>query len=279
MPADRTSPPATALGLEHDLLDVAWRAARAAGDLLLAGRAHTLTVTTKSTLTDVVTQMDTEAEALVVATILAERPEDGLLGEEGADRAGSSGVRWIVDPLDGTVNYLYGLPSWAVSIAAEVDGVVQVGVVDVPVLAETYVAVRGQGAVRVVGEAVERIVPGAPEDLSRALVATGFGYAQGRRAAQARALTTVLPAVRDIRRAGAAAVDLCWAAAGRVDCYYERGLNAWDFAAGVLVATESGLVAGGPGNGPPSSELTWLAPAHLAAEFQDLLTQAGADRD
>ena len=255
----------TDLGLEHELLAVAWRSARAAGDLLMAGREQVLTVTTKSTLTDVVTQMDTEAEALVVGTILAARPDDGLLGEEGADRAGSTGVRWIVDPLDGTVNYLYGLPSWAVSIAAEVDGVVEVGIVDVPLFAETFVAVRGQGAVRVAGTRVERIAPGAPESLSQALVATGFGYAEARRAAQARTLATVLPAVRDIRRAGAAAVDLCWAAAGRVDCYYERGLNPWDFAAGVLVATESGLVAGGPGDGPPSSELTWLAPAHLAA--------------
>jgi fructose-1,6-bisphosphatase/inositol monophosphatase family enzyme len=265
--------------LEHDLLDVAWRAARAAGDLLMAGREQALTVTTKSTLTDVVTQMDTEAEALVVGTILAVRPDDGLLGEEGADRRGSTGVRWIVDPLDGTVNYLYALPSWAVSIAAEVDGVVEVGVVDVPRFGETFVAVRGQGAVRVAGDRVERIVPGAPQALSQALVATGFGYGEARRAGQARALAVVLPAVRDIRRAGAAAVDLCWTAAGRVDCYYERGLNPWDFAAGVLVATEAGLVAGGPGEDPPSSELTWLAPAHLAREFRDLLARAGADRD
>ena len=267
------------LGLHHELLEVAWRAARAAGDLLMAGREQVLTITTKSTLTDVVTQMDTEAEALVVSTILAARPDDGLLGEEGADRLGGTGVRWIVDPLDGTVNYLYGLPSWAVSIAAEVDGVVDVAVVDVPRFAETFVAVRGQGAVRVAGSVVERILPGAPESLSQALVATGFGYAEARRAAQARALVTVLPAVRDIRRAGAAAVDLCWAAAGRVDCYYERGLNPWDFAAGVLIATESGLAAGGPGEGPASSELTWLAPTHLAAEFRALLALAGADHD
>ena len=279
MTADVGGFPVAGLGLEHELLEVAWRAARAAGDLLMAGREQALTVTTKSTLTDVVTQMDTEAEALVVGTILAERPDDGLLGEEGADRTGSTGVRWIVDPLDGTVNYLYGLPSWAVSIAAEVDGVVQVGVVDVPRFGETFVAVRGQGAIRVSGTRVERVAPGAPESLSQALVATGFGYAQARRAAQARALAMVLPAVRDIRRAGAAAVDLCWAAAGRVDCYYERGLNPWDFAAGVLVATESGLVAGGPGDGPPSSELTWLAPAPLAQEFKALLARAGADHD
>ena len=165
------------------------------------------------------------------------------------------------------------------SIAAEVDGVVEVAVVDVPRYGETFVAVRGQGAARVAGGAVQRITPGSPDGLGQALVATGFGYAQARRAAQARTLAMVLPAVRDIRRAGAAAVDLCWAAAGRVDCYYERGLNPWDFAAGVLVATEAGLVAGGPGDGPPSSELTWLAPPRLAAEFAALLAAAGAAHD
>lgn len=267
------------LGLDHDLLEVAWRAARLAGALLMSGRGDELTVATKSTRTDVVTQMDTAAESLVVATILASRPDDGLLGEEGADRAGSTGVRWIVDPLDGTVNYLYGLPSWAVSIAAEVDGVAQVGVVDIPTFGETFVAVRGQGAVLVRDGRAEPIRPGRAEDLARSLVATGFGYAQGRRTAQARALTTVLPEVRDIRRAGAAAVDLCWAAAGRVDCYYERGLNPWDFAAGLLVATESGLAAGGPPGSAPSSDLVWLAPQRLAAEFADLLSRAGAHLD
>jgi myo-inositol-1(or 4)-monophosphatase len=131
----------------------------------------------------------------------------------------------------------------------------------------------------VAGDQGERLTPGHPDGLGQALVATGFGYAQARRAAQAATLAMVLPAVRDIRRAGAAAVDLCWAAAGRVDCYYERGLNPWDFAAGVLVATEAGLVAGGPGGGPPSSELTWLAPPHLAMEFAALLAAAAADRD
>lgn len=266
-------------GLDHPLLPLAWRAARAAGDLLLAGRHDALTVTTKSTRTDVVTQMDTAAESLVVAAILAERPEDGLLGEEGADRAGSTGVRWIVDPLDGTVNYLYGQPSWAVSLAVEVEGVVEVGVVDVPVYAETFVAVRGQGALRVAGGRTEPVVPNAPEELGQALVATGFGYSVARRAAQARTLSAVLPQVRDIRRAGAAAVDLCWVAAGRADCYYERGLNPWDLAAGVLVATEAGLVAGGPGGGPPSPELVWLAPEHLAGEFLAVLSAAGADHD
>ena len=267
------------LGMGHELLDVAWAAARGAGDLLRAGRSEALTVTTKSTRTDVVTQMDTAAEAHVVATILAARPADGLLGEEGADRRGTTGVRWVIDPLDGTVNYLYGQPGWAVSVAAEVDGRAEVGVVDVPMYGETFVAVRGQGAVLVRDGVVEVPRPGTPEDLARALVATGFGYAPERRTAQARALSTVLPVVRDIRRAGAAAVDLCWTAAGRVDCYYERGLNPWDLAAGLLVATESGLAAGGPPGAPPSGELVWLAPGHLAAEFSELLARAGAHLD
>ncbi len=267
------------LGLVHELLDVAWFAARGAGDLLRAGRGDPLTVTTKSTRTDIVTQMDTAAEAHVVATILAARPEDGLLGEEGADRGGTTGVRWVIDPLDGTVNYLYGQPGWAVSVAAQVDGRTEVGVVDVPMYDETFVAVRGQGAVLVRDGLVEVPRPGAPEDLARAMVATGFGYARERRIAQARALASVLPVVRDIRRAGAAAVDLCWTAAGRVDCYYERGLQPWDMAAGLLVATESGLTAGGPPGADPSGDLVWLAPAHLAAEFSELLARAGAHLD
>lgn len=263
----------------HPLLPLAWSAARAAGELLLGGRAERLRVSTKSTGTDVVTQMDTAAEDLLVRSILAQRPLDGILGEEGADREGSTGVRWVVDPLDGTVNYLYGLPGWGVSVAVEVDGRVEVGVVDVPEYRETYVAVRGRGAAVVGGTSVRALVGSTATDLGQCLVATGFGYAPERRAAQARALAVVLPRVRDIRRAGAAAVDLCWTAAGRVDCYYERGLNAWDYAAGVLVATEAGLVAGGPPGQPPSPELTWLAPPPLAAAWADLLARAGADRD
>jgi myo-inositol-1(or 4)-monophosphatase len=268
------------LGLQHPLLPLAWRAASAAGALLLQGRHGELEVATKSTRTDVVTQMDTAAEALLVAAIRADRPDDAILGEEGADRAGTTGVRWVLDPLDGTVNYLYGLPGWAVSVGVEVHGVVEVGVVAVPVLGETFLAVRGQGARRVEASGgVGPVVPNRPAELGQCLVATGFGYARERRAAQARALATVLPEVRDIRRAGAAAVDLCWVAAGLVDCYYERGLNPWDFAAGALVAAEAGLVVGGPGGGPPSSELTWAAPAPVAAAWLALLTRAGADRD
>ena len=134
------------LGLQHELLDVAWKAARRAGELLRVARHDELQVATKTSRTDVVTQMDTASERLIVEEILAARPDDGLLAEEGSERASVSGVRWIIDPLDGTVNYLYGLPTWAVSIAGEVDGSTAVGVVDIPVLHETFVAVRGQGA-------------------------------------------------------------------------------------------------------------------------------------
>lgn len=264
------------LGLDHELLPVAWQAARLAGDMLLAGASQELRVSTKSSRTDVVTQMDTAAERLVVETILEHRPDDGFLGEEGAQRAGSSGVRWIVDPLDGTVNYLYGQPGWGVSVAAEVGGVVEVGVIDVPRYAETFVAVRSCGSAVVSDAAVDQLRPRTPRDLAQCLVATGFGYATERRAAQARSLDLVLPRVRDIRRAGAAAVDLCWAAAGRVDCYYERGLNPWDLAAGLLVATEAGLSAGGPPGAEASGELTWVAPTDVADDFAALLAAADA---
>ncbi len=283
--------------LADPLVNLALRAAWAAGELLRRGRAGGLHVETKTTPTDVVTQMDVAAEHLIVTTLLGERPDDGILGEEGGQRAGSSGVRWVVDPLDGTVNYLYDLPGWAVSIAAEVGGVVQAGVVDVPTRSETFVARRGEGAwllerSAVPGEArslaqlpARRILRGeAPSELSQALVATGFGYAVPRRTAQARALAQVLPAVRDIRRLGAAAVDLCHAAAGRVDCYYERGLQPWDHAAAMLIAHEAGLVVGGPfraGGGwqAPGEDLAWAAPPELAPQFAALLAGSLADRD
>ena len=275
--ADRPLP--EGLGLSHELLPLAWRVARRAGDLLHQGRHDELAVDTKTTRTDVVTQMDRASEKLIVTQILAERPEDGLLGEEGAAREGTTGVRWVVDPLDGTVNYLYGLPSWAVSVAAEVDGVATVGVVDVPVLGETFVGVRGQGARWIRGDAITTPVPNSPRSLSQCLVATGFGYAAERRVAQAQSLTQILPKVRDIRRPGAAAVDLCWVAAGLVDAYFERGLQPWDSAAAVLVAREVGLSVGGPPGEDPSGELTWVAPAHLAEEFAALIHGAGAHRD
>lgn len=185
-----------------------------------------------------VSDADRDAEMAVEQILSAERPEDGLLAEEGAHSETRSGRRWVVDPLDGTTNYLYGIPAWAVSVALEDSEGPLVGVVLDPVRDETFTAVRGGGAT-LDGEAIE--VSGC-ERLDSALVATGFGYDPDRRRMQAARLTQVLPAVRDIRRAGAASLDLCSVACGRVDGYYERGLQHWDWAAASLIAAEAGAV-------------------------------------
>jgi myo-inositol-1(or 4)-monophosphatase len=229
-------------------LELAERAARAAGEVLLARygrRAEGLA--RKSSVTDPVSDADREAEEVIRELLAAERPGDGLIAEEGSRREAESGRRWVVDPLDGTVNYLYGFPAWCVSVAlADEDGGA-VGVVHDPVRGETFGAERGAGS-RLNGEPV-RVRERA--DLSRALVATGFGYDPERRAMQAEVIRRVLPRVRDIRRAGAAALDLAWLAAGRLDGYYERGLSPWDWAAGRLLVVESGgEVAELPGEPP-----------------------------
>ena len=225
----------------HELLAVALDAALAAG-LLLLRRAHDVraVVETKSTRTDMVTEMDRASETLVAERLRAARPHDAFLGEEGTTGAGTTGVQWVVDPLDGTTNYLYGFPAWAVSVAAEVDGETVAGVVHDPTHGETFTAVLGAGAM-CNGRALA--VAGAA-DLATALVATGFAYDARERFEQAETLTHVLPMVRDVRRAGAAALDLCWVALGRLDAFFERGLQPWDRAAGALVASEAGAVVG-----------------------------------
>ena len=190
----------------------------------------------KSSRTDMVSDADKDAEALVRDLLAAERPDDGLLAEEGSHSEATSGRRWVVDPLDGTTNYLYRFPAWNVSVALEDAQGSLVGVVHDPLRGETFTAIRGAGSF--LGE--RRLAMTPPSGLDTALVATGFGYSSERRAAQAELLTRVLPRVRDIRRAGAAALDLCWVAAGRVDAYYERGLNHWDWAAASLVVSEAG---------------------------------------
>jgi myo-inositol-1(or 4)-monophosphatase len=218
--------------------------ARAAGELLLARYEGPASgVERKSSRTDMVSDADRDAEALIRELLAAERPDDGLLGEEGSQADGVSGRRWVVDPLDGTTNYLYRFPAWVVSVALEDGdspslgaGGSLVGVVHDPLRGETFTAARGQGA-RLNG--AEIAVSGA-RSLDTALIGTGFGYAADRRARQAEVVARVLPRVRDIRRAGAAALDLCMVACGRLDGYYERGLNAWDWAAGSLISSEAG---------------------------------------
>ena len=256
------------------LLDLAERVARGAGDLLLAGIGDLrVDVTTKSSGTDMVSEMDRASEAFVVDGILAERPDDAILGEEGSSRAGTSGVRWLIDPLDSTTNYLYRHPTWAVSVAAEVDGRVEAGVVAAPGLRETFTAARGKGA-WLNGTPIS--VSGA-EDLAAALVGTGFGYLAERRARQAAVLPELLPLVRDIRRNGVASLDLCWVACGRLDAYYEYGGQPWDVAAGLLIATEAGASAFGLDGGPPRHDSVMVATPAVADPLLALLLRAGAE--
>jgi myo-inositol-1(or 4)-monophosphatase len=261
----------------HPLLPLAWRAAGAAGRFLSDERPRLLTVDTKSSPTDSVTKMDRNAEAIISAALLGPRPDDGLLGEEGGERLGTSGVRWIVDPLDGTVNYLFELPMWGVSIAAEEDGVVTVGVVLTPEFDEGYIGVLGHGAWRVVGPDAHPLRASACTSLPEALVATGFGYAAERRRAQSETVTGLITQIRDVRRIGAAVIDLCWLARGRLDGYYERGLNEWDYAAGALIAREAGAVVTGLNDDDLSTFVLACAPG-IAEDLRAALVALGADR-
>lgn len=257
----------------RELLDVAVRHAERAAALLVDGMSRRRTmVSNKSSLTDMVTEMDQAAERQIVDGILSERPDDAVLGEEGTRRDGTSGVRWIIDPLDGTTNYLYGHPGFAVSIAAELGGEVVAGVVTDPLHGEVFTAVRGEGARR----NGEPIAVSTETDLRRALLATGFGYDPRRRVNQARVLVDVLGRVRDIRRMGAASVDLCSVACGRLDGYWEAGLQRWDFAAGALIANEAGAVVGDLDGGPPSTTFTLAAPPALFDPLRTILAAAGA---
>ncbi len=255
------------------LADLAEQAARAAAEVLAEALDQGRTsVTTKSSATDMVTEMDRAAEHLIVERLLGARPDDGVLGEEGSDRAGTSGVRWIIDPLDGTTNYVYRHPGVAVSIAAEVAGVVEAGVVIDVVNGDVFRAVRGAGATR-----NRRPISVSEEtDLGRALVATGFGYQPDQRRHQGRVLSLVLPEIRDIRRVGSAALDLCSVAFGRVDTYYELSLSRWDYAAGALIAAEAGAVVVDLDGAPPERAPLLAAPPALAEPLRQLLVSAGA---
>ena len=247
--------------------------ARDAGGLLRDGldRVRVL-VDTKTTSTDMVTEMDRAAEALIVERLLHARPDDGILGEEGTDHAGTSGVRWVVDPLDGTTNYLYALPGFAVSIGAELDGTVVAGAVYDVVRDELFAATLGGGATR----NGSPIRVSTATDLALALVGTGFSYDAERRRRQAAVLVEVLPHIRDVRRFGAAAVDLCSVACGRVDAYYERGLAPWDLAAGGLIAAEAGAVVTDLRGGPPRDGSVLAAGPGVAEALLALLQRAGA---
>lgn len=264
------------------LVALAERVARQAGELVRTRPDQVDVAATKSSPTDIVTAMDTASEALLRNAIHQERPADGILGEEGGQATGVSGLTWVVDPIDGTVNYLYGIPAYAISVAVVTGDAldpsgheVLAGCVHNPVSGETWTATLGGGAF-LDGRPIhvnERV------PLDRALVATGFGYDVERRRHAARVVAEVLPRVRDIRRIGSAALDLSALATGRVDAYYERGLGAWDLAAGGLIAREAGALVGGLCDRPAGPDLVVAAGPGLYEELQALLTPLRPDRD
>jgi myo-inositol-1(or 4)-monophosphatase len=264
--------------------------AREAGDLLAERAGQVEVAATKSGPDDVATEMDRQSEELIRARILSARPSDAILGEEGGliGNTDNAPVLWVVDPLDGTVNYLYGLHDWAVSIAAEADWAeggevgrkIVVGAVYVPKRGEMFSAIRGHGAWLQTDETdwkplhCRRSVP-----LEDALVGTGFGYQADRRTVQGEVLAVLVPKVRDIRRFGVASVDLCAVAAGRIDAFYERGLNYWDWAAGALAASEAGAIVGGLNDKPISTEMTVVATPGLFDSLVAELVKLNPERD
>ncbi|HWJ84510.1 MAG TPA: inositol monophosphatase family protein [Cellulomonas sp.] len=268
--------------LVDELMDVARTVALESGALIRAGRpAEVEVAATKSTAQDVVTAMDLAVEAHLRARLAELRPDDGVLGEEGGSSAGTSGVTWVVDPVDGTVNYLYGLGSYSVSVAAVVGPpdpstwTVLAACVHAVDEERTYRAGRGRGA-SLDGVPIH---VGEASSLLDSLVGTGFGYRADRRRAQGRVLAALLPQVRDIRRMGSAALDLCRVASGTLDLYYERGLSPWDLAAGQLVAQEAGAQVSGLRGLPPGSEMTVAGRPRLHSELVALLAGLDADTD
>jgi myo-inositol-1(or 4)-monophosphatase len=218
-----------------ELLELAEKIAKKAGELLMS-RPTNFELDQKSGVLDFATQMDHESEKLIVSEILSARPDDSIIGEEGANRKGSSGYTWVIDPIDGTVNYLYGIPGWCISIAVKDKDGYLVGVVHAPSFAMTWSARRGGGAT-CNGKPLRC---NEPVELNRALIATGFAYDIERRSPQAKFIGELLPKIRDIRRMGACAVDICMVASGLVDAQFEAGVNEWDYAAAGLIASEAG---------------------------------------
>ena len=258
------------------LRDVAAEVARACGRLIVDGRPrHVGGASTKSSATDVVTVMDRRSEALAQEILGRLRPDDAVVGEEGADRAGTTGITWLVDPIDGTVNYLYDIDEYAVSVAAVVgDAHVHggflplAGAVYQPCTDELYLASAGGGATA----NGEPLAFDPADALATSLVGTGFGYAAADRERQGAVLARVLPRVRDIRRHGVASLDVCAVARGRLDAYYEEGLNAWDYAAAWLIAQEAGATVRGAGRRRPGRDLLLAGRADVLAELEALLT-------
>ena len=251
-----------------------------AGELIVTRRkGHIEVASTKSSSVDVVTEVDRESEALLYGRLAELRPGDGFLGEEGQVQESSSGITWVVDPIDGTVNFLYDIPHYAVSIAA-VSGPpipgqwqVEAGAILNPVTGELFHAARGEGSF--LGD--RRLQIGTPPEFSQALLGTGFGYSTAVRAEQARLMAALIPEVRDIRRAGAASLDFAYVAAGRVDVYFERTLSPWDHAAGELIVTEAGGAIAGISHAPPGKQGIFAGHPDLVATLKSRISQLGGD--
>ena len=268
-----------------ELREVAERLVAEAADFVRArrtqlvdafGHADRSAVRSKSSATDPVTLADTETERLVRDRLAELRPGEPVLGEEGGGAEPGDGLRWVVDPIDGTVNFVYGIPAYAVSLGAQIDGVSVAGAVADVVSGEVYSAALGRGAHVVTAAGRRRLHCNEIEDLSMALVGTGFGYAQQRRAAQAAVVAGILPEVRDVRRIGSAALDLCMVAAGRLDAYFEHGLSVWDWAAAALIAAEAGAVVVLPGQDVGGAPLIIAAAPGVAAPLTAALDRLGA---
>jgi myo-inositol-1(or 4)-monophosphatase len=256
-----------------DLVALAEGLARQAGELIRSGRARGISdVETKTSGTDMVTEFDRASEALIVGTLRRERRRDAIVGEEGTEDAGTSGVTWFVDPIDGTTNFLYGLPGYAVSVAAADAAGPLAAAVAVPSFGETFTAARGRGS----WCNGVRLRCSAETNLGEALVATGFAYGADRRQRQGQVIARLLGRVRDIRRFGAASVDLCFVGAGRVDAYFETGLSPWDSAAGLLVASEAGARLADLAGGPVRPDAVLAAAPGVFDALQRLLLEAGA---
>lgn len=261
----------------HDeLLSLATNLAVEAGRMVRDGRAERgiHATDTKSSSTDMVTEFDRASEALIVGAIRSARPDDAIIGEEGTDTAGTSGISWLVDPIDGTTNFLYGLPGYAVSIAASSAEGTEVGAVYIPATDELFTAVRGRGA-QLDGRPIRC---NDAVDVSVALVATGFAYDRTKRAAMALRAAALLPLVRDIRRIGAASADLCHVAAGRVDVYFEEHLGPWDLAAGELIAREAGCRTGSLDGGDVRPSSVLVAAPGLFESMRALIADIDAQR-
>lgn len=261
-------------GDRHALLlrDLAVNMARRAGDMALAGRrAGRIDAVTKSSPTDMVTAFDRASEEMIVADLAAARPDDGIVGEEGASRRGTSGLEWHIDPIDGTSNFYFDIPMWAVSIGVVDAQGPLAGAVYAPALADMWSAARGHGAT----------LNGSPisvrdnDRLSDAMVCTGFSYRVNERPEHARRVARMVTEVRDIRRFGAAAVDLCFVACGRLDVYFEEHLHSWDLVAGQLIATEAGAVFSDYSGGPVRPAQVLASTPGVHADFLDLIRRAG----